>query len=140
VIPVVFDCGVLLSAIGWAGNPRRCLRLAADRQISLCVTPAVWDEYETRIPAILAQKCPQVDPLPVFHWLLGVARFVRPVPLGRQRSRDLKDDRYLACAMGAEAEFVVSNDRDLLVLGKPFGVAIVTPVQLLLYVRGRAEI
>ena len=140
MIPVVFDCGVLLSAIGWAGNPRRCLRLVADRQIHPCVTPSVWDEYETRIPAILAQKCPQVNPLPIFNWLLGVARFVDPVPLGKQRSRDVKDDRYLACALGAEAEFIVSNDRDLLALGKPFGVVIVTPVQLLLHVRSRTAI
>jgi predicted nucleic acid-binding protein len=67
-----------------------------------------------------------------------VAHFVSPAALGKQRSRDLKDDRYLACALGAGAKLLVSNDRDLLALQKPFGVAIVTPVELLLHVRAYA--
>ncbi len=138
MIPVVFDCGVLLAAIGWAGNPRRCLRLVAARQIYLCATPEVWDEYEQRIPAILAEEKPDVNPRRILNWLLTVARFAKPVPLGKQRSRDLQDDRYLACALGAGAKHLVSNDRDLLDLGKPFGIAIVTPVQLLVEVRSRA--
>ena len=137
MIPVVFDCGVLVSAIGWAGNPRRCLRLVAERQIRLCATAEVWDEYETRIPAVLAVRRPGINARPTLDWLLGVADFVRPLPLGKQRSRDLKDDRYLACALAAHAEAIVSNDRDLLDLQKPFGIAIMTPFQLLLHVRGR---
>src|SRR5437870_5326511 len=137
MIPVVFDCGVLVSAIGWTGNPRRCLRLVAERQIRLCATAEVWDEYETRIPAVLAVRRPAINARPTLDWLLGVADFVRPFNLGKQRSRDLKDERYLACALAAHAEAIVSNDRDLLALQKPFGIAIMNPVQLLLHVRGR---
>jgi predicted nucleic acid-binding protein len=58
--------------------------------------------------------------------------------LGKQRSRDPTDDRYLACALGARAEALVSNDRDLLVLGKPFGVPVMTPIHFLKLVRGRS--
>jgi predicted nucleic acid-binding protein len=36
---------------------------------------------------------------------------------------------FVATAMAARAKFLVSQDRDLLVLEKPHGVAIVTPVQ-----------
>ena len=38
---------------------------------------------------------------------------------------------FLACALAAKADYIVSNDRDLLVLGKPFGVRIVTPGEFL---------
>lgn len=69
--------------------------------------------------------------------LLRIAHFVDPAPLGKQRSRDVKDDRYLACALGAQAVVVVSNDRDLLDLEQPFGVSIVTPLQFLKLVRGQ---
>ena len=127
-----------MSAIGWMGNPRHCLRLVAERQIRLCATEAVWEEYETRIPKVLADKRPGVQVRPTLDWLLIVAHFVNPFPLGKQRSRDLKDDRYLACALGAGAEGIVSNDRDLLDLKKPFGMPIMTPIELLLHVRGRA--
>jgi uncharacterized protein len=138
VIPAVFDCGVLLSAIGWPGHPRACLNLIAHRQVRLCVTLEVWEEYDARIPAILSDQKPRVNARPILDWLLTVAQFVQPAPLGKQRSRDLKDERYLACALGAGARFLVSNDRDLLDLEKPFGVAVVTPVQFLMHVRSQA--
>lgn len=48
-------------------------------------------------------------------------------PLGKRRSRDVKDDPFLACALASRAEFIVTKDKDLLVLEKPFGVEIVTP-------------
>jgi predicted nucleic acid-binding protein len=64
---------------------------------------------------------------------------VEPAPLGKPRSRDIRDAAYLACALQAGAEVIVSNDRDLLVLGKPFGIAILTPIQFLKLVRGATE-
>ena len=70
---------------------------------------------------------------------MTVLYFVEPAPLGKPRSRDPKDDRYVACALGAKAEAIVSNERDLLALERPFGVAILTPVEFLKMVRGRLE-
>ena len=140
MIPAVFDCGILVSGIGWPGHPRACLILVAHRQVRLCVTDEVWGEYDTRVPEILAQKRPEMNPRPMLDWLLTVAHFVQAIPLGKPRSRDRKDDRYLACALAAGAAAVVSNDRDLLDLEKPFGVPIMTPVQFLRFVRGRTAV
>ena len=139
MIRAVFDCGVLVSAIGWPGNPRACLGLVAHRQVRLCATADVWNEYDERIPEIIRAVRPNLSPRATLDWLLTVLYFVEPAPLGKPRSRDPKDDRYLACALGAKAEAVVSNDRDLLALERPFGVAMLTPVELLKLVRGRLE-
>ncbi len=127
---------MLVSAIGWGGNARACLDLAAAGQVSLFVTDEIWQEYADRVPRILAREKREVDPQPVLAWLLTLAQFVEPAPTGKQRSRDLRDDCYLACALQAGADVIVSNDRDLLVLGKPFGIAILTPLQFLKLVRG----
>jgi uncharacterized protein len=135
MIRAVLDCGVLVSAIGWGGNARACLELAASGQVSLFVTNEIWTEYSGRIPTILAAEKREVDPQPVLAWLLSIAQFVEPAALGKQRSRDLRDDCYLACALQARAEAIVSNDRDLLALGKPFGIAVLTPIQFLKLVR-----
>ena len=54
-----------------------------------------------------------------------------PVPLGKQRSRDPDDDRFLSCALAGNAKAVISRDKDLLVLEKPFGIQILTPRQFL---------
>ena len=126
MIPAVLDCGVLVSAIGWGGHPRACLQLAASGQVRLCVTPDVWAEYDARVPAVLAAKRPGVDPRPVLDWLLTVAWFVDPAPLGKPRSRNPQDDPYLAAALSARA-ILVTYDQDLLDLGKPFGIEILRP-------------
>ena len=100
------------------------------------ITHEIWNEYSDVIPRRLKEEKRAVKTPPVLSWLLRVANFVEPAPLGKQRSRDVKDDRYIACALAASADAIVSNDRDLLVLEKPFGIRILTPVQFLKFVRG----
>ncbi len=135
MISAVFDCCVVASGLGWSGNPRFCLDLVYGGQVLLCLTTDIWDEYERRIPALLAARRRNLDARQELARLLRVAWFVEPAPLGKQRSRDLRDDPYLAAALGAKAQALVTNDRDLLALGKPFGVPILTPVQFIKLVR-----
>ncbi len=137
MIAVVFDCGVLISAVGWGGNPSSALAMVAVGQAQAIVSDEIWREYEKRIPEVLAQRRPEAKSEPLLAWLLTVARFVTPAPLGKQRSRDAKDDPYLAAALAAGA-VLVTNDRDLLDLGKTFGVAIMTPIEFIKRVRSEA--
>jgi predicted nucleic acid-binding protein len=65
------------------------------------------------------------------NWYYNRVKLVEPAPLGKQRSRDAKDDPYLACALAAGAKIIVSRDDDLLALEKPFGIQILTPRELL---------
>jgi predicted nucleic acid-binding protein len=64
---------------------------------------------------------------PLFHWIQNRAVCFEPVPLGKQRRRDVDDDIFLACAPAGGAKIIVSHDTDLLELGKPFGFEIVKP-------------
>jgi predicted nucleic acid-binding protein len=41
------------------------------------------------------------------------------------------DDMFLACALASRAEFLITRDPDLLAMGKPFGIRIVTDDQFL---------
>ena len=65
-------------------------------------------------------------------WYYDRVKLVAPAPLGKQRSRDAKDDPSLACALAAGAKLIVSRDDDLLALEKPFGIQIVIPRELLI--------
>ncbi len=71
------------------------------------------------------------SPTTTLSWYQDNVKRVEPAPLGKQRSRDVKDDPYLACALGAGAKMIVTRDNDLLVLGEPFGIQIITPRELL---------
>lgn len=137
MIRAVFDCGIIISALGWAGNPRSCLSLVHAGQVQLFATDDIWREYEARAPEVLEAKKRPVNASAELALLLEVGHFVEPAPLGKPRSRDLKGEPYLACALSASAEALVTNDRDLLELGKPFGIPVVTPIEFLKLVRQR---
>jgi len=76
VIPVVFDCDVLLAAIGWHGTPWRCVMLTARRHISLCVTEEILAEYDAIIPKRLREANLDVDPKPKLAWVRDVSKKV----------------------------------------------------------------
>ena len=67
----------------------------------------------------LRAKCTVVASLPNLHVI----------------ERDPKDDMVIACAVAAQADYIVSRDRDLLDLGEYQGIQIVTPEVFIQYLR-----
>jgi len=135
VIAVVFDTGVLISAIGWRGPAHRCLAAVARRRCRLIVSDDIMAEYESRVPAVVAQEAPGANAPGALAWVRAKALWIEPVPLGKQRSRDLNDEPFIAAALAANAKAIVSYDNDLLTLRKPFGILTVRPAAFLLWLR-----
>jgi putative PIN family toxin of toxin-antitoxin system len=126
---VVFDAGVVFSAAGWRGEAHRCLVAMAHRQVIAYATFETLNELRN----LLEDRGNKVKfpPVTTFNWYYDRVKLVEPAPLGKQRSRDVKDDPYLACALAAGAKIIVSRDDDLLVLKKPFGIEIIRPAEFL---------
>ena len=125
---IVVDTNVVVSAAFWPkSEDRRCFVLLARRKCRLAVTEVILDEYRVLAARIGRWECPDKDPAPFLDWIERVGLLVEPVPLGKRRSRDAKDDPFLACALASRAEFIVTKDKELLALDKPFGVEIATP-------------
>ncbi len=128
---VVVDTNVVVSAIFWPGESRDCLVLWARRWFDLAVSLPILEEY-SEVAHRLARRIRQVDPEPWLHWIEQKAKVYEPAPLGKRRSRDpKKDDPFLSCALACGAMTIVSKDKDLLVLVKPFGVEILPPRRFL---------
>lgn len=127
---VVVDTNVVVSAIFWPGESRDCLVLWARRRFDLAVSVPILEEYG-EIAHRLGRKIREVNPEPWLQWINRKAKVYEPVPLGRRRSRDPDDDPLLGCALACGAKIIVSKDKDLLVLDKPFGVEILHPRQFL---------
>ncbi len=127
---VVADTNVVISAIFWSGESRQCLTLWAKRRFHLAITLPVFEEYG-QISQRIAARIPEVNPEPWLNWIESKAKVYEPSPIGKQRSRDADDDLFLACALASGAKTIISKDKDLLVLEKPFGIEIVTPRQFL---------
>ena len=134
---IVFDAGVVFSAAGWRGEAHRCLVAMARRRIKAFATEATLQELRTLVGE--RGHLGSHSPAAIVEWYIDNVKRVEPSALGKQRSRDAKDDPYLACALGAGAKIIVSRDDDLLALGKPFGIEIITPRELLSRLAGSPE-
>jgi len=126
---VVFDAGVVFSGAGWRGEAHLCLVAMARRRIIAFASSETLDELR-RVVRQIGFKVPH-SPYTILDWYYRTGKIVSPAPLGKQRSRDPKDDPYLACALAAKARLMISRDEDLLTLQKPFGIEIVSPRELL---------
>jgi len=126
---VVFDAGVVFSGAGWRGEAHLCLVAMARRRLIAFATSETLDELR-RVVRQIGFKVPH-SPYTILDWYYRTVKIVSPAPLGKQRSRDPKDDPYLAGALGAKAKVIISRDQDLLTLQKPFGIEIISPRDLL---------
>lgn len=132
MIAAVFDASTVISGCGWGAESYHCLIMVARRRIRSFVTEGIIDEWRETLNELQTRGTNfRRDPWPTLAWLIEMSWHVAPAPLGHQRSRDASDVPYLACALAARAQFIISRDPDLLDLGKPFGIEIVTPRQLL---------
>ena len=131
---VILDTNVVVSGIFWPGESRDCLVLWARRRFHLAITVSIYSEY-CEIARRLAVRKPEVNPEPWLKWIERKAKVYDPAPLGKQRSRDPDDDPFVACALASKSQAIVSKDKDLLALRKPFGIKILTPRQFIALLR-----
>ena len=128
MIPIVLDASVVAAACGWTSEAYQCVVLIARRRLRSYVTNEIVEEWRQTLTAMQSKGARfRRSPWPTLDGLIGLSRFVVPMPLGKQRSRDASDDPYLACALTAKAQFIITRDPDLLDLGKPFGIEMATP-------------
>jgi uncharacterized protein len=138
-VRAVIDTNVLLSGLLWHGAPHRLIERLRTGTLGLVSSPALLGELaelvaRAKFAAILTRS--NTNPDRMLAELRQLAEIVDPPPLPMPVSRDPDDDAVLALAVAARADFVVSGDNDLLVLGAHGGIPIVTPSQALDIVGG----
>jgi putative PIN family toxin of toxin-antitoxin system len=135
-VRAVFDANVIASGVGWQGEGWLCLVKLARRQVEAFGTEQTLAETREAALRIIDEFQPKHNAAGRLTWYLDRVQLVEPSPLGKQRSRDAKDDPYLAAALAARARVIVTCDKDLLELEKPFGIEIVRPAKFLKMVKG----
>jgi uncharacterized protein len=117
---IVADTNTVLSGLLWhQGPPRRLINLARERIVTLCTSPILLAELAEVIgrdkfaKRVLAATLSATELVQDYERL---AEIVESQPLPAPTSRDPDDDHVLACALAAQADLIVSGDRDLLTL------------------------
>lgn len=127
---VVLDTNVIVSGAMWRGSPATILNAWADSLIEVVASPEILDEYEE----ILLEVGHRVGKKGFAErWLITIREKVHVVIPERkvELCRDPDDDKFLSCALAADALFLVSGDKDLGVLERIGSTLIVTPGQFL---------
>ncbi len=120
---VVFDTNILFSAIGWLGNPHRCVQAARQGQcLSLTCEPILAELVEKlQIKRGLdASKTAEITgEMRAFSKIIAIPGTLKVIVA------DPDDDAVLECAVVGQAQFLVSGDRHLLAVGNYQGIQIV---------------
>ncbi len=127
---IVLDTNVFVSGIFWNGAPSEVLDLWQQQEITLCITPSILEEY-IRVGRILAKKYPTVAIEPFLELLARYSKIFDDLPLYEPISRDPDDDKFIACALSANAKVIVSGDKDLLDVKHYLDIEIVNPKSFL---------
>jgi putative PIN family toxin of toxin-antitoxin system len=133
MIRAVFDTNVFLRALI---NPySRCGRLLDEfvDDYELVLSPAIIREVlEVLHRPRLRAKFPSITQLDVARIisLCEQARVVEPSGV-LQVARDPTDDKFLACARSAGADFLVTEDKDLLIVEEYAGTRICRPAEFM---------
>ena len=131
-VRVVPDTNVYVSALLWTGIPHRLLRLAEAGEVTLVTTPAIMEELREvlgRPKFRLRISTLQTSVAELMESLLSAVEVIPDLAIEPVIKRDPDDDKILACAVAAQAEWLISGDDHLLSVKRYKGIAIVTSSQ-----------
>lgn len=138
---IVADTNTVASGLIWQGPPRQIINAACAGTITLHTSITLLAELAEIIGRgkfirpILRAGLSAADLVEDYQRL---AVLVEPALLTAPVSRDPDDDHVLAAALGAEAQLIVSGDRDLLVLETLRNIPILPARQALEFIAANA--
>ena len=125
---------MLVSAILWSGAPQQAVAVIIEREVTILISEAILSELKTVL--IRPKFQPRfiragTSPQAAIRELLGTVEIVEPAAVPENIVRDPKDRMVLACAVGGRADYIVSGDKDLLVLQEYEDIPILSVDQFL---------
>ncbi len=121
---IVIDTNVLISGVFFGGFPRKIISSIVCRKLNACATVEIINEYEETVQEMIERKQGHID-RSILTPLISTLEIIEPVS-DIKISRDPDDDKFIGCAKDAHALYIVSGDKDLLVLEKYENINIVT--------------
>ena len=126
---IVIDSNVWISALIFGGNPGKILKLFVDNKVEVVMS----EEIITKLRRIIINKFPLfVNSLNLLEASLRKDTvFVQLGSITIDASRNVDDNRILETAYIGKAKYIISGDKDLLVLKKYEDIKILSPVDFL---------
>ncbi|TRV42499.1 MAG: putative toxin-antitoxin system toxin component, PIN family [Microcystis panniformis Mp_MB_F_20051200_S9] len=131
---VVIDTNVFISALlNPLGTPKKVINIAVS-QFTILQSKATYQELATRISKNKFDKYLEKDDrLDFLSSLKNRSLFVDIWHKTRVCS-DLDDNKFLELAVSGMAQYIITGDKDLLILNTYQGIPIITPAEFLVRV------
>ena len=121
---IVIDTNVLISGVFFGGFPRKVLSSVVTGEIAAYATAEIINEYEAIIQEMIDRKKGHINKN-ILTPLITAMEIIKPVTQV-EICRDPDDNKFLSCAKDSRSLYIVSGDKDLLVIEKYEDIQIIT--------------
>ena len=121
---IVVDTNVLISGVFFGGYPKKILSASVDGKIRACASMEILNEYQEIIREMVQRKQGHID-VSILNPLIQSMEIIEPASK-IEICRDPDDDKFINCAKDAQAMYIVSGDKDLLVIQQFENISIMT--------------
>ena len=121
---IVIDTNVLVSGIFFGGFPRKILNSVVGQKITACATAEIINEYEEIVQEMIDRKQGHINKA-ILTPLINALEIIEPIT-HVEICRDPDDNKFLGCAKDSHALYIVSGDKDLLVIEEYENIQIMT--------------
>ena len=129
---VVIDTNVFVSSLlSTDGNPRKVIDLWRFEKITLCLSKEILAEYFAVLGRFGLADEPEGEELVQLFEKRYNQIFVASPPTITTIKEDPADNKFLECALAADARYIVSGDRHLLSLKVFKDIQILPPTEFL---------
>lgn len=130
VTEVVIDTNLFVSAFGWDGKPEAVIQLLENGFIVNFISPEIFEEIK-RVVAYPKLKFSASLQTKILEFVFSHSRLINPEKKVSLIEDDPDDNKFIECAMTANASFIISGDPHLLRLEKVENIIIANPTQFL---------
>lgn len=121
---IVVDTNVLISGVFFGGFPRKILTSIVNQKVIACATTEIINEYEEIVQEMIDRKQGHIDKS-ILTPLIKAMEVIDPIT-HIEICRDPDDNKFLECAKDSHAIYIVSGDKDLLIIKEYENIQIVT--------------
>jgi len=123
---IVIDTNVFVSSFFWGGHPRELFERVINGFDELYIT----DEILKEITSVMSSSKFNVNNSEIEDYIRIIEKYSKNIvtkDIPKSISRDKNDDKILQCGLDGNVNYIVTGDKDLLVLKEYRTIKIINP-------------
>jgi len=123
---IVIDSNIFVSSFFWGGHPREVFERVINGFDELYIT----DEIIKEITSVMSSSKFEVNSIEIEDYIKIIEKYSQKIALKnvpKSISRDNDDDKILQCGLDGDVDYIVTGDKDLLVLKEYETIKILNP-------------